>query len=126
MLVVLGSQIVTFGYMNCAYGTWIATLSHCTFGAKEENMATIASMFNMEFGKYSNCNITNTSKSVGRAEIEIEVEFIVNYAEIAEYEKTLATKYRLETFRITPKYIGNPLNISNPFFKENKSNDVTK
>ncbi|MBE5812418.1 MAG: PolC-type DNA polymerase III [Clostridiales bacterium] len=76
-------------------------------------MATISSMFNMDFGKYSNCNITNTSKSVGRAEIEIEVDFIVNYTEIAEYEKTLATKYRLETFRITPKYIGNTLNISN-------------
>ena len=44
-------------------------------------------MFNMDFGKYSNCNIINTSKSVGMAEVEIEVDFIVNYNEIAEYEK---------------------------------------
>ena len=53
-------------------------------------MATFASMFNMDFGKYSNCNITNTSKSVGRAEIEIEVDFIADYNEIFEYEKILA------------------------------------
>lgn len=74
-------------------------------------MATISSMFNMDFGRYSNCNIVNTSKSIGRAEIEIEVDFVVSYAEITEYEKILAKKYRLEVFRITPKYIGNKLDI---------------